>query len=103
MEAGKERLTHNTARGATRAEVEELKRENLRPKQLVAELSLGSTCSRKRPYPASRSKAEACSGEGKPEGGEPDCGGLFPTAHQARAGQARAGQEHLLPMVVAAR
>lgn len=40
MEAGKERLKHDTVRDATRAEVEELKRENSRLKQLVAELSL---------------------------------------------------------------
>jgi transposase len=40
MEAGKERLKHDGARNATRAEVEELKRDNLRLKQLVAELSL---------------------------------------------------------------
>jgi transposase len=40
MEAGRERLTHDTARDATRAEVDELKRENLRLKQLVAELSI---------------------------------------------------------------
>ena len=40
MEAGKERLKHDTARDATRPEVESLKRENLGLKQLVAELSL---------------------------------------------------------------
>ena len=40
MESGKERLKHDMARDATRAEVEELKRENSRLKQLVAELSL---------------------------------------------------------------
>jgi len=40
MEAGKERLTQDTARDATRGEVQELKRENVRLKQLVAELSL---------------------------------------------------------------
>ena len=40
MEAGKERLKHDGARDATRAEVEELKGENLRLKHLVAELSL---------------------------------------------------------------
>ena len=39
-EAGRERLTHDTARDATRAEVDDLKRENLRLKQLVAELSI---------------------------------------------------------------
>lgn len=40
MEAGKERLTRDTARDATRSEVSELKRENARLKTLVAELSL---------------------------------------------------------------
>ena len=40
MEAGKGRLTRDTARDATRSEVNGLKRENARLKQLVAELSL---------------------------------------------------------------
>jgi len=40
MEAGKDRLQRDTARDATKAEVTELKRENSRLKQLVAELSL---------------------------------------------------------------
>jgi transposase len=40
MEAGKARLEADSARDATRAEVETLKRENERLKQLVAELSL---------------------------------------------------------------
>lgn len=40
MEAGKDRLTRDTVRDATRAEVQELKRENARLKTLVAELSL---------------------------------------------------------------
>ena len=40
MEAGKERLTRDTVRDATRTEVQELKRENARLKTLVAELSL---------------------------------------------------------------
>ncbi len=40
MEGGKERLQRDTARDATRAEVKELKRDNERLKQLVAELSL---------------------------------------------------------------
>ena len=40
MEAGKERLVRDNIRDATRAEVQELKRENARLKQLVAELSL---------------------------------------------------------------
>ena len=40
MEAGKERLQRDTVRDATRVEIQELKRENARLKQLVAELSL---------------------------------------------------------------
>ena len=40
MEAGKDRLTRDTVRDATKAEVQEIKRENTRLKQLVAELSL---------------------------------------------------------------
>jgi len=40
MEAGKERLTRDTARDATRQEVDGIKRENTELKQLVADLSL---------------------------------------------------------------
>ena len=40
MEAGKERLTRDTIRDATRQEIESLKRENQDLKQLVADLSL---------------------------------------------------------------
>jgi transposase len=40
MEAGKERLTRDTVRDATRQEVEEVKRENAELKHLVADVSL---------------------------------------------------------------
>ena len=40
MEAGKERLTRDITRDATRLEIQEMKRENVRLKTLVAELSL---------------------------------------------------------------
>jgi len=40
MEAGKERLSRDAARDATRQEVEALKRENAELKHLVAEVSL---------------------------------------------------------------
>ena len=40
IEAGKERLTRDTVRDATRQEIDELKRENTEFKQLVADLSL---------------------------------------------------------------
>jgi len=40
MEAGKERLTRDTVRDATRHEIDELKRDNTELKHLVADLSL---------------------------------------------------------------
>lgn len=40
MEAGKERLSRDNVRDASQSEVHELKRDNARLKQLVAELSL---------------------------------------------------------------
>ena len=40
MEAGKERLTRDITRDATKTEIQEIKRENTRLKTLVAELSL---------------------------------------------------------------
>ena len=40
MEAGKERLTRDAARDATRREIDDIKRENAELKQLVADLSL---------------------------------------------------------------
>jgi transposase len=40
MEAGKERLTRDTVRDATRREIDDLKRENGELKYLVADLSL---------------------------------------------------------------
>ena len=40
MEAGKERLSRDTVRDATRQQVEQLKRENGELKQLEADLSL---------------------------------------------------------------
>jgi len=40
MEAGKERLTRDTVRDATRQEIEQIKRENADLKHLVADLSL---------------------------------------------------------------
>lgn len=51
MEAGKTRLQADTARDATQAEVEALKRENERLKQLVAELSLQNLVLKKTAVP----------------------------------------------------
>jgi len=50
MEAGKERLTRNTVRDATRQEIDELKRESTDLKHLVADLSLDVYRLKKRPF-----------------------------------------------------
>ena len=50
MEAGKERLTWDSVRDATREEVHQLKRENGELKQLVGELSLEGCRLKKRSY-----------------------------------------------------
>ena len=54
MEAGKERLTRDTVRDATRQEIEHLKRENHDLKQLVADLSLEVHRFKKRPSQPSK-------------------------------------------------
>ena len=51
MEAGKMRLRADTVRDATQVEVEGLKRENERLKQLVAELSLANLVLKKTAIP----------------------------------------------------
>ena len=51
MEAGKERLTRDAVRDATRQEIEHLKRENHDLKQLVADLSLEAHRFNKPPFP----------------------------------------------------
>jgi transposase len=51
MEAGKSRLQADTVRDATQVEVETLKRENERLKQLVAELSLQNLILKKTAIP----------------------------------------------------
>ena len=54
MEAGKERLTRDTVRDATRQEIEHLKRENHDLKRLVAGISLEVHRSKKRPSQPSK-------------------------------------------------
>ena len=59
MEAGKERLTRDTVRDATRQEIEHLKRENYDLKQLVADLSLEVHRFKKQPSrPSKRAPAD---------------------------------------------
>ena len=50
MEAGKQRLSWDTTRDATRQEIDDLKRESADLKVLVAELSLGFHRLKKRQY-----------------------------------------------------
>ncbi len=57
MEAGKERLTRETVRDATRQEIQALKRENGELKQLVAELSLEAYRLKKTAIPMPRDAA----------------------------------------------
>ena len=52
MEAGKERLTRDSIRDATRQEIESLKRENHDLKELVADLSLEGYRFKKAAIPA---------------------------------------------------
>ena len=54
MEAGRERLSRDTVRDATRQEIQDLKRENGELKQLVAEISLEVYRLKKRPYQCPR-------------------------------------------------
>jgi transposase len=50
MEAGKKRLRGDTQREANREEVEQLRQENERLKQLVADLSLANMTLKKSQY-----------------------------------------------------
>ncbi len=50
IEAGKERLTRDVVRDATRQEIDQIKRENTELKHLVADLSLEAYRLKKRPF-----------------------------------------------------
>ena len=58
MEAGKERLTRDAARDATRQEVAAMKRENAELKHLVADLSLEAYRLKKTSIPPFRSEGD---------------------------------------------
>jgi len=95
MKAGKERLTRDTVRDATRQEIEHLKRENHDLKQLVADLSLEVHRFKKQPFQLSMGPpAHECPGEV----GSPNPDGRNPVG-QTQATRPTAGaQEHLLPV-----
>ena len=77
MEAGKERLTRDSVRDATRDEVHQFKRENGEFKQLVVDLSLDVCRLKKRPYPCLRAPALSAD-EWRREGGGADQGSPSP-------------------------
>ena len=97
MEAGKERLTRDVVRDATRQDIQALKRENGELKQLVADLSLDVYRLKKRPCQCFRAPA-ASADERRGEGGGTYQSSLV-SSPQAK-GPRRAGhpQEHLLPV-----
>ena len=76
MEAGKERLTRDSVRDATREEVHQLKRENGELKQLAADLSLEVYRLKKRPCQCLRAPAVSAD-EWRREGGGIGQGGLM--------------------------
>ena len=81
MEAGKERLTRDSVRDATRQEIQALKRENGELKQLVAELSLEAYRLKKRSSLCLRT-ASVSPDERRGEGDSPFQGDLI-TSPQA--------------------
>ena len=79
MEAGKERLTRDSVRDATRQEIHQLKRENGELKQLVGELSLEAHRLKKRPFQCLRAPTVSAD-EWLREGGGADQGSLVSSA-----------------------
>jgi transposase len=95
MEAGKERLTRDTIRDATRQEIEQIKRENAELKHLVADLSLEVYRLKKwlfRRWRTTLVPVHECYGEGCRSGS----GGDHGRAEATGTGGAGSTQEHLL-------
>ena len=94
MEAGKERLSRNTVRDATRREIEELKRENGELKEPVADLLLEALRLKK---PPSRrwTTAPQAARERRQEGGSAQRGPGIHGSHAPCARGARRSEEHL--------
>ena len=96
MEAGKERLTRDAVRDATRQEIDGIKRENAELKQLVADLSLEAYRLKKTAIPplGRTATAHECRGQSY----YPSAGGK-PVQRQAPdAGGTGGTPEHLLPV-----
>ena len=95
MEAGKERLTRDTVRDATRQEIEHLKRENHDLKQLVADLSLEVHRFKKQPSQLSM-EPQAHERPGEVEHHKP--GGRDPVGKTEDTHPTAGAQEYLLPV-----
>jgi len=95
MEAGKERLTRDTVRDATRQEIEHLKRENHDLKQLVAHLSLEVHRLKKRTSQLSMGP-QAHERPGEAEHHKP--GGRDPVGRTEDTHPTAGAQEYLLPV-----
>ena len=83
METGKGRLSRNTVRDATRREIEELKRENGKLKELVANLLLETHCL-KNPPSRHWTTAPQAARERRQEGGSAQRGPSHPRLPRAR-------------------
>jgi len=102
MEAGKDRLTRDMALDATKGKVQELKCENARLKQLVAELFLQVYVLKKRQY-RDCNKGEVCPGERYRKERDSIPGNRFRTAVPKDSGTVGTGKEHLLSLAKTAK
>ena len=100
MEAGKERLTRDTVRDATRQEIEQLKRENSELKHLVADLSLQVHRLKKRPSRC-RTTPSVPKDDHLIEGGSPGQGGFIIVPHASGTEGPGCPEEHLLSIAEA--
>lgn len=97
MEAGKERLTRNTVRDATRQEIEQLKRENGDLKEIVADLVIETHRLKKKTPSRSSTTAEAADERHQESCGNGE-GPSVPGAGPTSTTSAWCFKEHLLPV-----
>jgi len=96
MEAGKERLKGEEPRGATRSEVKQLKLENQRLKELVAELSVENMVLKKVCFDSAEQAHEIRTDFGKREDRDRATGEQVATECQRDAGRVRSSPFHVL-------